>query len=205
MGMNYQAHYDRLISRAQSRKLEGYSERHHVIPRCLNGSNEADNLVELTAEEHLVAHEILVKLHPDNRKIIYAAFMMSMNIKNNKHYGWLHRAHGASVSAITGKNHPNWGKQCTPEHKAKVVASLMGNTRRKGIPHTDETKAKISAAIKAVPLINGLHYNTGKTRTPEAKAKMSASHIGGRRTEETKAKMADSRKAWWDKRKAVNE
>ena len=39
--MNYFDHYDRLIARARTRVLEGYRERHHVLPRCMGGSNEA--------------------------------------------------------------------------------------------------------------------------------------------------------------------
>lgn len=30
--MDYQSHYDRLITRARTRVLSGYSERHHVVP-----------------------------------------------------------------------------------------------------------------------------------------------------------------------------
>jgi hypothetical protein len=34
------------------------------------------------------------------------------------------------------------------EHRLKVVASLRGNQRRKGIPHDEATKARISASQK---------------------------------------------------------
>ena len=66
--MNYRRHYDRLIERARNRVLSGYVERHHVLPRCMGGGNESSNLVQLTAEEHYVAHQLLHKMHPDVKK-----------------------------------------------------------------------------------------------------------------------------------------
>ena len=59
--MNYEAHYNKLIARGQNRELEDYKEKHHIVPRCMGGSNKKENLVYLTAEEHYVAHQLLVK------------------------------------------------------------------------------------------------------------------------------------------------
>ena len=54
--MNYKLHYDKLVERAKKRKLIGYVERHHIIPRSLG---EKENIVELTAREHFIAHLLL--------------------------------------------------------------------------------------------------------------------------------------------------
>lgn len=95
--MNYQAIYDRIVARGKERLIEGYKERHHIIPRCMGGSDEPDNLVDLTPEEHYVCHQLLVKIHPDIGKLVYAAMMMScysphqQSRYNNKRYGWLKR------------------------------------------------------------------------------------------------------------------
>ena len=35
-----------------------YYERHHIQPRCLNGSDEEDNLIDLYAREHFIAHKL---------------------------------------------------------------------------------------------------------------------------------------------------
>ena len=50
----------------QSRpRQEGiYYEEHHIVPRCQNGTNEASNLVFLTADEHLLAHVVYALAHP---------------------------------------------------------------------------------------------------------------------------------------------
>ena len=52
--MDYQKHYDLLCERAKTRELNCYTESHHVIPRCMGGTNDPDNLVDLTPEEQEV-------------------------------------------------------------------------------------------------------------------------------------------------------
>jgi hypothetical protein len=106
--MNYQRIYDNIIRRGQERKLEGYSEKHHIIPRCLGGSDEITNLVSLTPEEHYLCHLLLVKIYPNNIKLVKAAmFMVSSNSsqqRNNKVYGWLKRQYS---DYMRGPNNPS--------------------------------------------------------------------------------------------------
>lgn len=45
--MNYQKHYTMLINKGKNRVLGTYSERHHIVPRCLGGDNSKENLVRL--------------------------------------------------------------------------------------------------------------------------------------------------------------
>lgn len=100
--MDYFAIYDKLISRARGRVLDIYTEHHHIIPKCLGGLDVFDNLVDLTPEEHFVAHQLLVKMYPNNHKLVYAANMMcvSGNAKrSNKRYGWLKRKFSESQRA----------------------------------------------------------------------------------------------------------
>lgn len=92
--MNYSKIYNRLIETAQTRfgPVASYTEVHHIIPRCMGGNNNSSNLVVLTPEEHYVAHLLLMKMHPNNEKLVYAAFMMTVGEhRNNKLYGWLKR------------------------------------------------------------------------------------------------------------------
>lgn len=96
--MNYKRIYDNLIERAKTRTIDGYTEKHHIIPRCMNGSDDDRNLVRLTPEEHYIAHLLLVKIYPDNSKLVYAANMMCVSSdshngerQSNKRHGWLRR------------------------------------------------------------------------------------------------------------------
>ena len=63
--MNYQKIYNDLINSARRKILtEDYIERHHIIPRCMGGDNNIENIVNLSAAEHFVAHQLLVKINP---------------------------------------------------------------------------------------------------------------------------------------------
>ena len=111
--MNYEKHYHTLITRAKNRTLnEGY-ETHHIVPRCLGGSDEHTNLARLTPEEHYTAHLLLVKIHNDPR-LIYAARMMIVSSKytrrNNKMYGWLKRRYIELCRKRTGDTNGSFGK-----------------------------------------------------------------------------------------------
>jgi hypothetical protein len=81
--MNYQRIYDQLIERAKNRNLEGYKEKHHILPKCLGGSNDKENLVELTAREHFLCHMLLCEIYPKSIKLYQALWLMSTN-KNKR-------------------------------------------------------------------------------------------------------------------------
>jgi hypothetical protein len=89
--MNYQKIYDDLINRGKNRTIDDRTETHHIIPRCMNGSDDKSNLVDLTPEEHYVAHQLLVKIYPKNNALVKAAAMMIPSRPSNKLYGWLRR------------------------------------------------------------------------------------------------------------------
>jgi hypothetical protein len=96
--MNYKRIYDQIVARGKERVLEGYKECHHIVPRCLGGTDDSDNLVNLTPEEHYVCHQLLVKIHPGNDKLVFAATMMAKADRygyrsKNKMYGWLRKKH----------------------------------------------------------------------------------------------------------------
>lgn len=84
--MDYQKIHDKIIERAKNRKLEGYVERHHIIPKCMNGTNEPNNLVELTAREHFLIHWLLHEMYPDNTDLKYAFWSMCRSSNNQQRY-----------------------------------------------------------------------------------------------------------------------
>ena len=81
--MNYQKIYNQIIERAKNRQLEGYKEKHHILPKCLGGSNDKSNLVELTAREHFLCHMLLCEIYPNNNKLKHALFLMNEGITRN--------------------------------------------------------------------------------------------------------------------------
>lgn len=73
--MNYEKHYCELIDKygSASRPLDGYYERHHILPKCMGGKDIYENMTYLTARCHLLAHWLLMKAYPEVRglKIAY--------------------------------------------------------------------------------------------------------------------------------------
>jgi hypothetical protein len=54
--------YYKIIERSKSRIIPYYTEKHHIIPKSLGGSNKKDNLALLTAREHFICHLLLTKM-----------------------------------------------------------------------------------------------------------------------------------------------
>jgi hypothetical protein len=221
--VNYKQHYDRLISRSRERVLTGYFERHHIVPRCMGGGNTNENIVKLTPEEHYVAHQLLIKIYPTNYKLAHAAVWMAMCSTGRKAYGWLRRRHAVAVSKrqtghITtpeqrhkiseskkGKPHPrtaewtakiadsNRGRIASPQHRAKISAANIGNSRNLGRKFSQEHREKISAS------------NIGKTRTrgvpksPEHRQKIAAALLGHPLSEERKAKISAALRSYHER------
>lgn len=149
--MNYEAVYQRLIRFAQIRRplSRGYYERHHIVPKCIGGSDVSANLVWLTPEEHYVAHQLLVKLHPGNSKLLWAALAMTGSGRGNgragnKLYGWLRRRF---VEGQTGK--PRWDDAMKQRIGRASKARNQGESHPMyGRRHSEETKARMSAQRK---------------------------------------------------------
>jgi hypothetical protein len=113
--MNYENIYNTIIERSKNRTLSEYTEEHHIVPRCLGGTDDSSNLVDLTAEEHYVCHQLLVKMYPNNIRLVNAAMFMvanGMNRRSNKSYGWLRRRWSEYMKGPNnpGKNQPK-GKE----------------------------------------------------------------------------------------------
>ena len=123
--MNYQRIYNTIIERSKQRTLLEYTEEHHIVPRCVGGTDDSDNLVMLTPEEHYVCHQLLVKIYLGNIKLVKAAmFMVASNKhqrRSNKTYSWLKKQYSEYMK---GSNNPSklngpWNKGVTG-YKNKV-------------------------------------------------------------------------------------
>ena len=53
--------YALLIAQRILNPPDGDFEKHHILPRSIGGTDDADNLVKLTPREHFVAHRLLTK------------------------------------------------------------------------------------------------------------------------------------------------
>lgn len=167
--MNYQKIYNDLISRAQAREpLSEYKETHHIIPRCMGGSDDKENLVELTAREHFIAHAILSKIYPV-KSVIFAFFMMC-NMKGTKkrHY----KVH-SKIYAHAKKLNSQFRKGTVISEETRLKMSKA----KTGLRLTEETKHKISAATKGRAKSEETKKKMRKPKTEEAKKNIAAAKV----------------------------
>lgn len=155
--MNYIKIYNSIIENAKTKLKEGYTETHHIIPKCMGGTNDPTNLVKLSAREHYICHWLLAKYY--NNKQLWAAFSMMIQ-SSNKHQRIItsrmfERAKIARSIATSGSNNPMYGKPSackshTEETKEKIRLSKLGKKRTPFTRTTpsDETKLKMSLAKK---------------------------------------------------------
>lgn len=161
----YRKVYFQIIDRARLRgldknKIDFYVEIHHILPKCLGGTDENDNLVALTYREHIVCHKLLCKLYPDNYYLHSSIYLMlHIKIENGKkvktfsnskeaeEYKLFLKTHKKPLSEESRKkmseSHKGWSPSEEQVEKAKQTRILHG-----GWVHTDESKRKISESLK---------------------------------------------------------
>jgi group I intron endonuclease len=172
--MDYLKIYNSLVERGKNRQLTGYTETHHIIPKCVGGTNDKWNLVKLTAREHFICHLLLCEIYPKNTKLRFALWNMC-NVKrkhqnrfkvSSRLYNFIREEYSKNVSGV---NNPRFGKKLTNEQKNKISLSRIGKYNGDENPfygkkHTDESKIKIKEK-RAQQII-----------TNECKKKMSIAH-----------------------------
>ena len=186
--MNYQRIYDAIIERAKSRGLNkkllvGYFERHHIIPRCLNGSNDKDNLVLLTGREHYLCHWLLWKVNKENQSLLHA-FRMLIYCKTDTQQ--------RCKANITSKQYEYLKSSIKRSNatKEKIRIALLGKPGTfLGKHHTEETKLLIKEKRKLQICSN------------ETRIKMGKASKGHKTSEETKIKISKAKtgKTTWIK------
>ena len=120
---------------------EEYHERHHIIPQCVGGSDDEENLIDLFAREHFEAHRLLALENPLNDKLVFAWNMMSVSGKTTKRYilspeeyEELRKSLSAALSKLAKGRIPT-------EAQRKATSAKF-----KGVPKSDIHKKKISEA-----------------------------------------------------------
>jgi len=164
--MNYKHIYDSLIYKCKNReKPNSYTERHHILPRCMQGNDTEDNLVFLTAKEHFVAHHLLCKIYPTNPKLWFAFNAMvhwrskntnkrtdvvkltasqyeQLRIKRNETISKLMSGRFVSEETKEKIRKINSGKKLSQDHKNKI------SQKAKQVKHTAEWNKKVSEGLK---------------------------------------------------------
>jgi hypothetical protein len=194
----YSQWYYNIINRAKSRTLDDcvYSEKHHIIPRSLGGTNATSNIAVLTAREHFICHCLLPKFTTGQNqvKMFHAAWRMCFTKHKNCQeykitsttYAFLKTQRANYLKTIKGNKHPNFGKKTgrtshsfTPEWKANISSARKGSQPwNKGIPVPEDQKRRQSTTRKSKKGTPG--FNVRPACRPE-KAKAISETQKGRR------------------------
>ena len=178
--MNYQAIYQSIVEKAKIRVCDCKTERHHIIPRCMGGTNDSGNLVDLTLREHYIAHQLLCRIYPENQKLWWAAWMMMNRTKR-----WCSRLYAKTrvnlvVSEATREKirQANLGKIRSPEAIEKQRNAI------KPLAQTEEWKERTRQTHKGRP----------KPKTDDHRRKLSEANQGKPLSEERRLIIAEQQK-----------
>lgn len=151
----YTTWYYAIINSRADNKPEGYSEKHHIVPKSIGGSNDPSNLVRLTAREHFLAHWLLTKMCEGEarKKMYFAMYSLSWTRKDVGRVvsSWQYaEAKKAKSKGMRGSNNPIHRRDVTGEGN-----SFFGRT------HSQETLDRISKSQKR-RMANRIHHFKGK-------------------------------------------
>jgi hypothetical protein len=170
----YKTWHDNIIAKGKNRVLDCYKEKHHILPRCLGGKDNKENIVELTAKEHFIVHMLLCKFTEGfAKRKMYFAFNAMCSFKNSRRYNKVNsrlvekirsnfkftKEHRQKISkaqignkrAVGNKN--NLGRKFSEETRLKMSKSKKGNKNALGLKHSEEFKEKMRKLIKVTNIV----------------------------------------------------
>ena len=189
--------YDKLINDAELRNwpihrhfiAPVYTEVHHIVPKCMGGTNDTSNLVRLTGQEHFNAHLLLAKAHPTVNGLVLAAKRVStingIKISADEYTALKENAKVAISEQLTGIVR-------STETREKIRKARLLTNGFRGKLHTEETKAALSAASSGEN--NGMF---GKKHTKVVCDNLSKLHAGKKLSEDHKTKLKESHASGW--------
>lgn len=175
----YSRSYFNIINRAKSRattkkeakKICGYVEKHHIIPKVLGGLNSDDNIVFLTAREHFICHLLLTKMVEGKSKYQMDKAVNIMTVSTSKHQRQFKLS--SRIFEIVKRNAALAHSRLTkgkPKHtdESKKILSIKATGRispNKGIPMSTSQRIKMSIVAKNRPLLECPHCKKSMTHT----------------------------------------
>ena len=173
-----------------------YTHKHHIIPRHAGGSNDPSNLIELTVEEHALAHKKLFFIYgrwQDEIAWLTLSGQIGKEEATRRAISATHKGKTIPLEMRQRISAKLKGRKMSPERIAKQTGINNCNYGKKLGPRSEATKEKIRQARKKQVIVH----------SDETKRKIGDAHRGSKRTEETKKKMSEAAKGRipWNKGK----
>lgn len=202
----YYNQYNKLIDKCLKLEKEGFgkdviTETHHILPKCMGGTNDKSNLVKMSIRHHIFAHLFLMKAYPNNYKLSFAARGMLCSNKSQQRKDGLGEIPIRLIVLIReestknlkehnpfkGKKHSEESKHkmslkhknVYPSEETRIKQSISKMGRKNsffGQHHSIETKELISKKLSGEN-----NPNFGKTFSKEVRDRVSKSKIGVKR------------------------
>lgn len=173
-----------------------YCEKHHIIPKSLNGSNKKDNIVYLSAKDHFLCHKLLVKFTTGiNNQKMWNALWRMMNKQSysqqrdytftEKEYEEARINHSITQSnRMRQENNPFFGKKHSNESKKKMSEAKKGKSY-------EEIFGEEYASVMREQRKN---ETTGKKRSESTKEKIRQNKLGKSRDPELMKRIGEKLK-----------
>jgi hypothetical protein len=198
--MNYEKIYFQFIAdrRIKEHTVTGYTEKHHIIPRSLGGSDDASNLIRLSYEDHVRAHVLLAHAYGGDQ---WAAVLL---IVSNTSRRKVPTKRMVRLSAIArqraNENQTGCGNYFFGKTHSEETKSFLSDLQRArysdktnhpcfGKKLSEETRKKISDKTTG-----RVAHNKGKPMSDEQKALLSTVRTGFKSSEEAKQRIAYAHK-----------
>ncbi len=141
--MNYEIIYSNLITSRLNKEIDPdeYYEKNHIWPKSLDGGNNKDNIIHLTAREHFIAHKLLTKITEgeDRKKMFYALWYIT-----NVNGKYIKSREYEKIRKEISKNISNFMKNRVISDETREKQSRS----RKGRITSEETKLKLRESGK---------------------------------------------------------
>lgn len=196
MILNYQKIYDSLVAKCKPRglnkkALEGYFEKHHIVPKCLGGTDEDTNFVLFTPREHVIAHRLLWKSNPENYSLMWA-YARTVNshkgILTSREVEYAKIAKSKVMSErIVSEETREKIRQTLTGHKRTEESIEKGRQKQIGQKRSEETKANLKEARKKL-------LDSGWTVPEEARKKIGDFFRGRPISDEHRKKLSEVNK-----------
>jgi hypothetical protein len=167
--------YNSIVKSALARNFTDntYIEKHHIIPKSLGGSDNSDNLVNLTAREHFVCHRLLTKMTEGihKRKMFYAQNMMLVKTtKQDRTFKISNRTYQKikeEFALVNPFNNSEWqrqnrirsqGRKFSEKHIQNILNSWNNDDRRNAASARSKQQAKERKDAGIVSAVKGRKF-----------------------------------------------